>query len=53
MKCKRAAWLLPLSLRKLSVQAAYLLHSSALAAKLTRSRKVAAESIFCYDLIKE
>jgi hypothetical protein len=51
MKCKAAAWLLPSSLRNLLVQVAYHLHFSALAGRLTRSRKLAAEDAFCCQLL--
>ena len=51
MKCKVAAWLL-LPLRSpLLVRAACLLHSVLIAATLTRSRKVAAEDVFCCQFL--
>ncbi len=46
MKCKVAACLLPTFLSESPVQAASLLHFPALAGRLTRSRKVAAEDAF-------
>ena len=47
MKCKVAPRLLPSFLSESPVQAASLLHFPALAGRLTRSRKLAAEDAFC------
>ena len=51
MKCKVAAWLLPSFLSESPVQAASLLHFPALAGRLTRSRKLAAEDAFCCQFV--
>ncbi len=52
MKCKGAACLLLSSPDHALVKAAYLLHSILIAATLTRSRKLVAESTFCHQLAK-
>ena len=49
MKCKVATWWLPVSSRTPLAEIAFPLHFSVLAARLTRSRKVAAEDAFCCD----
>jgi hypothetical protein len=49
MKCKVAAWLLPIYSRTETAWVSFHLHSFPLAGRLTRSRKVAAECIFCYE----
>jgi hypothetical protein len=53
MKCKVAAWLLPSLLSDPLVRAACLLHSALIAARLTRSRKVAAEDAFCCQFVAQ
>jgi hypothetical protein len=51
MKCKVAAWLLPVSSRTTIAKLAFPLHFSALAGRLTRSRKLVAEDAFCCQLL--
>ncbi len=53
MKCKVATWLLPVSSRTPVAEVAFPLHFSALAGRLTRSRKVVAEEAFCYEFASQ